>query len=194
MTVLLFALSVLANPLGKKAPDFKLTDTQQKTHELSQYKGQIVVLEWFNPGCPFVKYAHDEELMKKRYEDLNQKKGKDGASVVWLAINSGAPGKQGAGLKNNQKAIEKWGLKYPVLLDESGEVGKLYGAKTTPQMFVVDEKGILVYAGALDNAPMGRSSETPQSHFDEALSAVLVGKEVKTPQTKPYGCSVKYAK
>jgi len=193
MTVFLFILSVLANPIGQKAPDFKLVDTEGTVHQLSQYEGKVVVLEWFNPGCPFVKYVHDKGVMAKNYERFTNDKVKSEASVVWLAVNSGASGKQGAGLKASQKAREKWALSYPVLLDETGQVGKLYGAKTTPQMFVVDQKGVLVYAGALDNAPMGKSSEKEVSYLKEALDSVLDGVPVELPQTKPYGCSVKYA-
>ena len=194
MTAFLFVLSALGNPIGNKAPDFKLRDTEGSTHQLSQYEGKVVVLEWFNPGCPFVKYVHNNAIMNKKYETIIQEKTNEDNSVVWLAVNSSAVGKQGAGLKVNEQAREKWGLKYPVLLDETGEVGKQYNAMTTPQMYVINRKGVLVYAGALDNAPMGKASGKEEAYFDDALKAVLKGEAVQVAQTKPYGCSVKYAK
>ena len=173
--------------LGLPAIDFELTDQNGKTSKLSDYKGKTVVLEWFNPGCPFVVYAHKEGPLK----NMASKAMNDG--VVWLAINSSAPGKQGHGLEANQKAAKDWNMEHPILFDEKGVVGRLYGAVTTPQMFVVDAKGILVYEGALDNAPRGQAPASGQvDHISNALADLKAGKAVKTSRSRPYGCSVKY--
>ncbi len=173
--------------VGQAAPAFTLTDTDGKTVKLADYAGKTVVLEWFNPDCPFVKYAHGDGPLKDQAARWAKK------GVVWLAINSGAPGKQGAGKDRNVEARKEYGMAYPVLLDENGATGKAYGAKTTPHMYVIDGKGNLVYIGALDNAPLGRvDGDTLVNYVDQALDAVLAGKKVATPQTKSYGCSVKY--
>lgn len=173
--------------VGSPAPDFTLPGLDDAQVSLSDYAGKTVVLEWFNPGCPFVKDVHGS--------------GKMGAvagqwvseSVVWLAINSGAPGKQGTGAEKNQEASASWGLSYPVLLDESGVVGRSYGAKTTPHMYVIAPDGTLAYAGAFSNAPMGRVDGDSEVNFvSEALTNLAAGEPVATPEAKPWGCSVKY--
>jgi peroxiredoxin len=172
--------------VGKPAPEFRLNDLSGKEVALSSFKGKTVVIEWFNPGCPFVVYAHGEGPLT----ELAQKATADG--VVWLAINSGAPGKQGHGVETNKKAVGDWKIGYPVLLDETGAVGRLYGATTTPNMFVVDPAGTLVYAGALDNAPLGKAEGPVGNYVSAALADVAAKRAVATPTTKPYGCSVKY--
>jgi hypothetical protein len=187
MMLALVAASLAAPTVGQPAPDFALKDLEGKEHKLSAYKGKTVVVEWFNPGCPFVQYAHGGS------GPLAQMPAKAlGEGVVWLAVNSGAPGKQGHGLDVNKKAASDWGMRYPVLLDEAGTVGKLYGAVTTPQMFVVDPQGMLVYAGALDNAPMGEAQGAPVNYVGAALADVAAKRAVKTATTKSYGCGVKY--
>jgi peroxiredoxin len=181
------AVEAVAAKVGAPAPDFTLTDTDGKTHALAKYveSGKIVVLEWFNPDCPFVKKHHEKN--KTMANTFGAYKGKD---VVWLAINSGAAGKQGNGLERNQKARADYGVPYPILLDETGSVGRLYGAKTTPHMFVI-QGGTLVYAGAIDdNASAGTLGET--NYVANAVDAVLAGKAVEMADTKSYGCSVKY--
>lgn len=173
--------------VGEPAPDFKLSDLNGKEVSLKDYAGKTVVLEWFNPGCPFVKYAHGDGPLK----DQGNRATSEG--VVWLAINSGAQGKEGSGLDNNKAAASQWGITYPVLLDESGLVGHSYGATSTPHMFVIDSKGVLAYAGALDNAPMGKAEGgKPQNYVSAALADLKAGRAVATPSTKSYGCSVKY--
>ncbi len=175
--------------VGEKAPNFKLTDLEGTEHELSDFTedGKIVVLEWFNSGCPFVKkhYRDDTMTMNKladKYRNQN---------VVWVRINSGAPGKQGTGLELNQKIAKDWDIKDPILLDESGKVGKMYNAKNTPAMAVIDANGTLAYWGAIDDDRGGRNAgET--NYVDLALTALINGESVETAQTKPYGCSVKY--
>lgn len=175
--------------LGQAAPDFTLTDLNGKTVKLSDYKGKIVVLEWFNPGCPYVKAAYGG-AHKERARQLGSK------GVIWLNINSGGAGKEGAGLEANKAAAEAWRITHPILMDESGTVGRLYQAKTTPHMYVVDAKGILVYRGALDNAPLGEvpSGATLTNYVENAVNELQANKAVTTAETKSYGCGVKYAK
>lgn len=181
------AQSEAARP-GQKAPAFTLPDLQGNKVSLADFAGKTVVLEWFNPGCPFVKYAHAEGPLK----DAAAKAAAQG--VVWLAINSGAPGKQGHGVETNQQAAKSWAMAHPVLLDEDGKVGRAYGAKTTPHMYVIDGAGTLVYAGGLDNAPMGKPEGGPlRSFLDAALADLAAGRPLATPSAPPYGCSVKYA-
>lgn len=135
--------------LGQPAPAFSLPDLDGKTIGLADFAGKTVVLEWFNPDCPFVKYAHGEGgPLRTMAKDR-------GDEIVWLAINSGAPGKQGAGAERNREAKQEYAIEHAILLDESGTVGRAYGATNTPHMFVIDSSGKLVYAGALDNAPLG---------------------------------------
>ncbi len=178
--------------VGKPAPDFALKDLDGKEVRLSSFKGKTVVLEWFNPSCPFVDRSHTKGSLK----DTAKRHTKNG--VVWLAVNSGAPGKQGHGADANREGAKKYGIDHPILLDETGDVGKKYGATNTPHMFVIDDKGTLVYRGAIDNSPDGEG-ESPAggklvSYVDEALAAVAAGKAPATSETKAYGCGVKYGK
>lgn len=192
LAALLFVLPASATApqatVGQAAPQFTLTDTDGVAHKLSDYAGKTVVLEWFNPDCPFVVYAHGKKgpLSAQPARVIDE-------DTVWLAINSGAPGKQGHGLERNQKAKVEYGMTYPVLIDESGDVGRLYGAKTTPHMYVINPEGTLVYAGGLDDSPMGRKSGAT-NYVDACVADLDAGKAVTTAETKPYGCSVKYGK
>ncbi len=175
--------------IGARAPDFTLRDLDGEAHHLADYteQGKVVVLEWFNPGCPFVKKHYRPETMTmNKLADKYRDKG-----VVWLRINSGAPGKQGAGLEVNRSAAKDWHIKDPILLDESGKVGRMYGARNTPTMYVIDADGTLVYWGAIDD---NRGARTPgeTNWVDLALKQVLAGETVTKARTKPYGCSVKY--
>lgn len=167
--------------LGLVTPDFALVDIHTgESVQLSSLRGQPVVLEWFNPQCPFVVRAHGDE------GSLNSCAAKwSEQDVAWIAINSGAPGKQGTGVELNKESSMSWGMQHPLLLDEEGKVGRAYGATNTPQMFVLDPSGVLVYTGACDD-------EAGKSYVDAALSELLAGKPVSTPRTKAYGCSVKY--
>lgn len=186
-----FAASAYATPqVGKPAPDFTLQDVAGNKHELSDYKGKYVVLEWVNFGCPFVKKHYGSENMQKLQKEFSEK------GVVWLSICSSAPGKQGNETPDAaKKGISKFGWAASAYLeDEDGKVGKLYNAKTTPQMFIVDPKGTLIYAGAIDNKPTPDPStvEGSNNYVKAALSEATTGKPVSVPSTKPYGCSVKY--
>lgn len=173
--------------LGKKAPDFVLTDLDGRQHRLSDYAGKVVVLEWFNPDCPFVKKHHEKtRSMAETYAAAAEK------GAVWLAINSGAPGRQGHGLERNKLARAQYGIEYPILLDESGKVGKAYGAKSTPHMFIIDSGGTLVYRGAIDNMPNPQTlGET--NYVRKALEELFDGRQISIKETQSYGCSVKYA-
>lgn len=172
--------------VGSMAPQFTLTDTDGKEISLSQFAGKVVVLQWFNPGCPFVVKHYNGA---STFNDLNKKYSDKG--VVFLAINSGAPGKQGAGKDTNVSAKKDWNIGYPVLLDESGKVGKMYGAQRTPEMFIINKDGTLAYHGAIDDDNSAKGIGKT-NYVAKALDEILAGKPVSTPTTKPYGCTVKY--
>jgi peroxiredoxin len=178
--------------IGSTAPDFTLTGIDGHPVTLSGLKGKTVVLEWFNPGCPFVRKAHTVGSLK----DDAARATADGG-VVWLAINSAGPGKQGNGADANRKVADEYGMKHPILLDEDGRVGRAYGATNTPNMYVIDPQGTLVYRGAIDNSPDGEGLSPSDgklvNYVDEALAAVKAHQPVKVPETKAYGCGVKYA-
>jgi peroxiredoxin len=176
--------------IGEAAPEFTLTDTDGKTHKLSEYKGKIVVLEWFNPECPFVVKHHAESkknmTFNKLHEDYNSK------GVVFLAINSSASGKQGHGLELNKKMKTEYKLPFPILIDESGETGRAYGAKTTPHCYVINAEGKLSYMGAIDNNKhVDKAGD--KNYVKMALDEMLAGKAVTEATTAPYGCGVKYS-
>jgi peroxiredoxin len=178
--------------VGKPAPDFTLPDLDGKSVTLSSFRGKTVVLEWYNPECPFVKKSHEKGSLVDTAKRVTEKSG-----VVWLAINSGAPGKQGAGRDKNLAAKTAMSLNHPILLDESGEVGKLYGAQRTPHMYVIDSEGTLIYRGAVDNSPDGEG-ESPTGgklvrYVEAALDALFAKRPVEIAETEAYGCSVKYA-
>jgi peroxiredoxin len=176
--------------LGAPAPDFTLTSLDGKSVTLSSLRGKIVVLEWFNPDCPFVKASHQRGPLKTAARDAAKQ------GVVWLAINSSAEGKQGHGVETNRRGAEAFALEHPILLDGSGSVGRAYGATRTPHLFIVDANGTLVYRGAADNSPDGESANPEggplENYLVSALDSLLAGKPIAKPDTKPYGCSVKY--
>jgi peroxiredoxin len=176
--------------VGTTAPDFSLTDSKGKTQSVSQYKGKYVVLEWFNPECPFVKKHYGSGNMQKLQEEFT------GKGVVWLSIDSSAPGKEGnlTGEQANAKMTE-WKTKQTALvLDPDGKAGQAYGAKNTPHMFVINPEGKIVYEGAIDSKATPNVSDIANStnYVKVALDESLAGKTVTTANTKPYGCSVKY--
>jgi hypothetical protein len=171
--------------LGAQAPDFTLKGLDGAAWTLSEHANETVVLEWFNPGCPFVVYAHGDA------DAPLGSMAKDTTGVTWVAINSSASGKQGHGVEANKKAAAEWKMSHPILLDEDGQVGKLYGAVTTPHMYVIHD-GNLVYRGALDNKPLGKGDGARANHVAAALADIGAGKPVTRAETKPYGCSVKY--
>lgn len=175
---------------GDDAPDFTLPDTSGKEFTLSSYleDGKTVVLEWFNPDCPFiVKHHSKHKTMNESYAKVKDH------DVVWLAINSNAEGKQGSGLERNRKAVKEYGIPFPVLMDPEGQVGRQYGAKTTPHMFIITPDGKVAYNGAIDD---NRSATDlgENNYVLLALHDLLQENDVQEAETKPYGCSVKYAK
>jgi len=173
--------------VGQPAPAFTLSDLDGNPVSLADQRGKIVVLEWFNPQCPYVVYAHGDGPLATLPAKWSEK------GVVWLAINSNAPGTQGSDPAVNREQVAKWGLPRSVLVDSDGAVGRSYGARTTPQVFVVDAAGDLVYNGAVDNAPLGRlEGDAHQVWLDEVLTDVVNGVQARRSVSKPYGCSVKY--
>ncbi|MBX3644077.1 MAG: thioredoxin family protein [Rubrivivax sp.] len=177
--------------VGQPAPAFELVDVKGKVVKLSDFKGKHVVLEWTNPGCPFVLKHYGSQNMQALQQDA---KAKD---VVWLGISSTAPG-HGDYLAPGALAAQyqAWGATPTALLmDVSGKVGRSYGARTTPHMYVIDPKGMLVYAGGIDDKRSANADDvrTAKNFVRAALGESLAGKAVSTPTAPPYGCSIKYA-
>jgi peroxiredoxin len=177
-------------PVGSAAPDFSLTDSKGKTHSLSEYKGKYVVLEWFNPECPFVKKHYGSGNMQKLQQDFTSK------GVTWLTIDSSAPGKEG-NLTPEQanKTVTNWKThSTALLLDPEGKAGRAYSARNTPHMFVINPEGKIIYEGAIDNKPSTDQADiaTATNYVKVALDESLAGKAVTTPSSRPYGCSIKY--
>ncbi len=192
LVALLFPLLAFADAkVGEKAPDFNLTDTQGKSRALSEFTGKIVVLEWFNEGCPFVKKHYESGAMQALQKEFKSK------GVVWLLVSSSAEGKQGYhDAAGHNERIKEWNIDSDgFLLDSKGDVGKAYGAKTTPHMFIISKEGNLVYAGAIDDKASTDKDDLKDAnnYVVNALNEILEGKPVSTPSTVAYGCSVKYA-
>jgi len=183
-------VAVASVKVGEPAPNFSLPGEDGKTHALADYKGKTVVLEWTNAECPFVKKHYSQGNMQSLQKTYT---GKD---VVWLSLISSAPGKQGAVDAAGAAAIvkEKGAAPSHVLLDSRGDVGRLYEAKTTPHLFIVDKTGKLAYAGGIDSEPSADPADiaTATPYVKNALDELLAGKPVTTAVTKPYGCSIKY--
>lgn len=171
--------------LGRPAPDFELKDVYGNAFRLSDFtkKKQVVVLEWINQDCPVSRRCHEQTIMQDAYRKYA---GKD---VVWLAVDT----THGVKPERNRVYSAERALAYPILHDVDGKVGRAYSAKTTPHMYVIDAKGVLVYRGALDDDPHGRKEFKERANYMvDALDAVLDGKSVARAQTDPYGCGVKY--
>ncbi len=186
------SLSPLAaeTSVGETAPDFTLPDSNGKTHSLSDYKGKIVVLEWLNHGCPFVQKHYNSGNMQKL------QKAYSGKGVIWFSVISSAPGKQGymTPEEATESVKQKKAAPTGVLLDPEGTVGKLYGAKTTPHMFIIDSAGVLVYNGGIDDIRSANPADIDKAknYVQMALDELLAGKQVTEKTSQPYGCSVKY--
>lgn len=176
--------------VGQAAPDFTLTDVRGGERSLSEHRGRFVVLEWTNHGCPFVVKHYDSNNMQKLQQTYTEQ------GVVWLTINSSAPGKQGHHSPEEWTGIleEKGSAATATLLDADGTVGRLYGAKTTPHMYVIDPSGVLIYQGAIDSVASTNVDDVPtaRNHVAAALDEAMAGTAVSVPSTKAYGCSVKY--
>ncbi len=186
-----FAGSAHANArIGQPAPSFSGVDSQGRTHQLADYRGRTVILEWTNHDCPYVQKHYDSGNMQA----LQRAATADGA--VWLTVISSAPGKQGHVSARQADALTRQRNAAPsaVILDESGAIGRAYGAKTTPHMYIIDARGTLVYMGGIDD----RASTDPadiagaRNHVRAALDELKAGKPVSQASTRPYGCSVKY--
>jgi peroxiredoxin len=193
-SIIAFAASPLfaadSPPVGSAAPDFSATDSTGQQRSLSQFKGKFVVLEWFNPDCPFVRKHYNSGNMQKLQADATSK------GAIWLTIDSSADGMEG--YLNAAQAEAKraeWKAKQTAfLLDADGKVGQEYGAKNTPHMFVINPEGKIVYEGAIDSRATPNPADIPVStnYVKVALDQAMAGKPVSTPSTRPYGCSVKY--
>ncbi len=176
--------------VGQPAPAFSAVDTAGKTVSLADFKGRHVVLEWVNPGCPYVRKHYDTQNMQAT------QKGAAGQGVVWLSINS-TTSEHGDYLAPSQMAAwmtQQGAAAAATLMDEDGSVGRAYGARTTPHMYVIDPQGTLVYAGAIDSKPTANKADiaTAVNHVNVALAESLAGKPVGTPSTRAYGCTIKY--
>lgn len=188
----LLSLTLLhaAPEIGQPAPDFTLTDTSGQSHSLSDFKGKTVVLEWINHGCPFV---------VKHYSSGNMQQLQDSAAsdgIVWLSICSSAPNKQGhmSASEAAAKSTEVGSKATAYLLDEDGAVGQLYAAKVTPELYIINPEGLLVYKGAIDDKKSTDAADIPTSKnfISQALAELKAGQPVSEPVTPAYGCSVKY--
>ncbi len=169
--------------IGQPAPNFTLMDQDGNEVSLADFHGKVVVIEQFNQGCPYVVKFYREGHMN----DLAKKYAEKG--VVWLAIDSGNTATQ----EQHKKIADEWKMERPLLNDSKGDVGRAYGAKTTPQMRVINADGVLVYHGAIDSKPTPNTEdiETADQYLVKALDETLAGESVSQPETKPYGCSVK---
>jgi peroxiredoxin len=183
------AASAQAASIGQPAPDFTLTDTAGKAVKLSDFRGKPVVLEWNNPGCPFVRkhYNGNFQALQKEFT---------GKGVVWLAINSTrddspdylSPAQLGRWMADKGAATSA------ILMDEDGKVGQAYSARVTPHMYIVNAQGVLVYAGAIDSIPSAREADIAKAtnYVRQGLGELLAGKPLSTATSQPYGCSIKY--
>ncbi len=176
--------------IGQKAPEFSLSGSDGKTYSSATYKGRWMVLEWFNPQCPFVKKHYVPGNMQRLQGAYTQR------GVIWFSIDSSAAGKEGfitppqAAADRQQRGAQNTAT----LLDPSGTIGHLYGAKSTPHLFIINPEGKLVYQGAIDDHPSANPNDIPQSknYVAQALDEGLSGRPISQPQTKAYGCFVKY--
>lgn len=182
------SLSFGVAKVGEKAPAFSLKDSDGKIQKLADYKGKIVVLEWFNPGCPFVKKHYESSNIPNLQKAYTQKE------VVWFQISSSAKGKEG--FLNDEEVKKEKAKSHAtgLLRDTDGKIGKAYGAKTTPHFFIIDKEGNVSYAGAIDDKATADAEDikTSKNYVQAALDELLNGKKVATASTIPYGCSVKY--
>ena len=191
LLTLFFAAPALAKvSIGQPAPDFTLTDSNGKSRALSEFKGKVVVLEWHNPQCPFVGKHYGGGNMQKQQADATA------AGVIWLTINSSATDRQGdiTGAEANAYLAKVGAKPTAYLLDPSGLVGHLYGARTTPHMYVIDKAGVLAYMGGIDSIASTDQDDLAKAtqYVPQVLAELAAGKPVSVTASEPYGCSVKY--
>jgi peroxiredoxin len=191
MIVLLMISSTFAVKVGEAAPDFQASDSNGRMHQLSRYRGKFVVLEWHNNGCPYTRKHYESGNMQRLQKDWT------GKGVVWFTVISSAPGQQGyvTAQQENDYLRQMNASPTAALLDPQGDVGRLYSAKTTPHMFVVNPAGMLVYDGAIDSRATTDKADvqSAKNYVSQALEEATAGKPVSVPTSRPYGCSVKYA-
>ncbi|MEP0828023.1 MAG: thioredoxin family protein [Candidatus Zixiibacteriota bacterium] len=182
--------AVATATVGQTAPDFTLIDANGKSHSLSSFKGKFVVLEWVNFDCPFVRKHYNSGNMPRLQKEMMEK------GVVWLGICSSASGKQGyfEGKELTERLKSEGFSANAYLIDNDGKVGRMYGAKTTPHMYIISPEGTLIYAGAIDDKPTTKLDDVKgaSNYVVAALQAAMGGKEIATKSTVSYGCSVKY--
>lgn len=190
--VLLFFSSLFAQRVGEAAPEFQATDSNGQAHKLSQYRGKFVVLEWHNNGCPYTRKHYESGNMQRLQKEWT------GRGVVWFTVISSAPEQQGyvTAQQENDYLKRMNAVPTAALLDPQGDVGRLYSAKTTPHMFIINPAGVLIYDGAIDSKPTTDQADiaSAKNYVSEALAEAMSGKPVTTPTSRPYGCSVKYAR
>jgi peroxiredoxin len=193
LTTLLFTLATSAGAalqVGDPAPDFTGTDTRGASQTLSDYRGKTVILEWTNHDCPYVRKHYESGNMQQQQRDAT------GQGAVWLSVISSAPGKQGHVTAAEADALTAQRNAAPsaVILDESGDIGRLYGAKTTPHMYIIDAEGKLVYMGGIDSISSSNPADIGKAvqYVPEALARMSKGEPIGSSVTRPYGCSVKY--
>lgn len=189
--MVMIATLAFAARVGEPAPDFTATDSNGQAHHLSDYRGKFVVLEWTNRGCPYTKKHYDSGNMQRLQQEWTAK------GVIWLTVLSSASGKQGYMTAVEENAYLKQENAHPTaaLLDPTGALGHLYDAKTSPQMFVINPQGALIYDGAIDDRPTTDVADIQgaKNYLTLALEEATAGKSVSRPVTRPYGCSVKYS-
>jgi peroxiredoxin len=187
----LVALSAFAVKVGDQAPDFTGTDSHGQPHKLSDYRGKFVVLEWHNNGCPFTKKHYESGNMQRLQKEWTDK------GVIWFTVISSSPGSQGyvTADQENEYLQKMHAVPTAAILDPKGDIGHLYGAKTTPHMFIIDQQGKIIYNGAIDDKATTDPSDVngANNYVSDALQEAMSGKAVAVATTRPYGCSVKYA-
>ncbi len=187
------SLSAIAAPvIGEKAPDFEVVDTKGNTHQLSDFEGQVVVLEWTNHDCPFVRKHYGAGNMQDQ-----QRMARDEHDVVWLTVISSSPGTQGhvSAEQADELTVSRNAEPAAVVLDEDGTMGRAYDARVTPHMYIIDDTSTLVYMGGIDSNPSADPNDIPEAtqYVVEALNQMAAGEPIAEPITRPYGCTVKYA-
>jgi alkyl hydroperoxide reductase subunit AhpC len=180
-----------AQKVGAPAPDFKATDSNGRMRQLSEYRGKYVVLEWHNNGCPFTRKHYESGNMQRLQKEWTSR------GAIWFTVISSATGQQGyvTAAQENEYLKRMNAVPTAALLDPQGDVGRLYAAKTTPHMFIINPDGVLIYDGAIDNKSTTDQSDiaTATNYVSQALGEAMAGKAISTPTSRPYGCSVKYA-
>jgi hypothetical protein len=191
VAAVLFTFSADAQKVGDPAPEFQATDSNGQVHKLSEYRGKFVVLEWHNNGCPYTRKHYESGNMQRLQREWTSR------GIIWFTVISSAPGQQGYVTAQQENDYMKQMNAAPTaaLLDSQGDLGRLYAAKTTPHMFIINPSGILIYDGAIDSKATADQADiaSATNYVTQALEEAMAGKPVGTPTSRPYGCSVKYA-